>query len=745
MRLFILLLLLFHFLGAHAQDSSGMLQEDIAAQEQKSYEARAESMHRALRTAASDNFDVTYYRCEWKVDPAIRYISGAVTVYFTMKTPASSITLDLANELTVNSVSHDGMALAFTHSAQALQIDFPGTLPAGSTDSVRIVYEGIPPAAGLGSFVTAQHGAAPSPMPVLWTLSEPFGSRDWWPCKNDLDDKADSVDVFITHPAAYKAVSNGMLRSELPAGGGELITHWQHRYPIASYLVCMAVTNYRITASLVDVGGMSVPVQTFYYPESEPAFTAGVQDALDAMTFYGGLIGDYPFKNEKYGHVQFGWNGGMEHQTCSFMNNMSEGLVTHELAHQWFGNKVTCRSWEDVWLHEGFATYMASIYHENKYPADAAANRQARVNQITALPGGSVRVDDVTSTSRIFSNRLSYFKGSYLLYMLRWILGDNAFYNGLTQYLNDPALAYGYAATSDLQAHLELASGRDLDYFFDQWFNGQGYPSYQVEWYPAGNAVEIRLSQTTSHPSVGFFRLPVPLLFRNTVSGEQKLVVLDHTASGQLFKQVLGFVADEVVFDPEVWLLSANNTVTKMSESLPLVFSSFEVQCLNGNAHLTWKTENKANTGIFEVQVSNDGLAWTSLAALEAAGSGQQFYTYDDARAGDGDRYYRVKETDKDGKVYHSRMHAGCVPRVSAISVFPNPVKNTLFVKGLPKGQGNFRMRILDGKGVMQRAQEVIWKDQVEIKTDGLKPGIYLLHLTGSHGEDAGTFRFAKE
>ena len=161
-------------------------------------------------SGASNNFDVKYYRCEWEADPAVRSIKGKVTVYFTLTSAANSISLDLMSVLTTDSVKQKNVRLNYQHLNNVLQINFASLLAAGSLDSVSIFYNGIPATTGFGSFIQTTHAG----VPIIWTLSEPYGSRDWWPCKNGLDDKADSIDVYITHPSQYKAASNGLLQRD---------------------------------------------------------------------------------------------------------------------------------------------------------------------------------------------------------------------------------------------------------------------------------------------------------------------------------------------------------------------------------------------------------------------------------------------------------------------------------------------------------------------------------------------------
>ncbi|MBP6285668.1 MAG: T9SS type A sorting domain-containing protein [Ferruginibacter sp.] len=561
MRIFSIVFLLAGFnVQAQVQENNYNPAAEISVQEKKHYEG----LNIINGTLASANFDVKYYRCEWEVDPAVYYITGKVTVYYVITSAASSISFDLMNSLNVDSVKQRNALLSRSHTGNLLQVNFPAPVNAGTLDSVSIYYKGPPANTGFGSFVQTTHGA----VPVIWTLSEPYGSRDWWPCKNGLDDKADSIDIIITNPAAFKAASNGLLQGEtLIAGGTKKVAYWKHRYPIASYLVCFAVTNYAVFNNSVQLGAVNLPMQTYCYPESLASFQNGTQNVLDAIKYFHGIFGDYPFIKEKYGHVQFGWGGGMEHQTASFLVSINESLSAHELGHQWFGDKITCASWEDIWLNEGFATHLAAMYMENKYPANTIANRRSVVNNITSATGGSVKVDDTSNVGRIFSGRLSYNKGSYLLYMLRWKLGDEVFFRAIRKYQSDPAVIYGFAKTTDLQRNLEAESGLDLSKFFKDWFEGQGYPSYKVEWSQIGSSyVKVRMSQTTSHTSVSFFDLPVALKFKN--ASQEKTIVVDNKVNDEVFLRNIGFVADTVLVDPDYWLVTRNNTTKKIADAV---------------------------------------------------------------------------------------------------------------------------------------------------------------------------------
>ncbi len=520
---------------------------------------------RNIFNANSNNYDVSYYRCIWEVDPAIRYIKGSVTIYFKMLQDGQSVSLDLMNDLTTDSVKKGSSLLQFTHVNNELSISLNSFVDKGSMDSLTVYYQGIPANSGFGSFILTTHDA----VPVMWTLSEPFGSRDWWPCKNGLEDKADSIDVYIIHPSEYKAASNGILKSEVPMDGGiKTITHWKHRYPIASYLVCMAVTNYLSINDTINIDGNPLSMITYCYPESQTMFADGIQYTQDAMQLFSHTLCPYPFIKEKYGHVQFGWGGGMEHQTASFLVNTDEVLIAHELAHQWFGDKITCASWQDIWLNEGFATFFSRFYMEKKYPNDAITARKHVLDDIVAETYGSVWVDDTTNVNRVFDSRLSYKKGSFLLEMLRLKLGDSLFFKGLKSYLSDSILQFKFASTKDLQRNMENASGISLQHFFDQWLKGEGFPSYQLDWYMLGKRhIKIKVNQQTSHPSVDFFAMLIPIKLIN--STQEKIIYLNNSVNHEIFIEDVGFTPDSIIVDPEYRLISKNNLAKKIIFSEP--------------------------------------------------------------------------------------------------------------------------------------------------------------------------------
>lgn len=508
------------------------------------------------------NYDISYHKLEWTIDPAVYYIAGKVTTTYTALSNITSLTFDLSNTLTVSSVKRGSDYLAFTQTASELQISLPATQVAGTSETVEISYSGIPSSSGFGSFIQSTHGTSP----IIWTLSEPFGAMNWWPCKQDLNDKINSIDVYITAPSKYTSVSNGIEPEAPVINGANKTTHFRHNYPIPAYLICMAVTDYAVYNQTAGTVPNEYPIINYIYPENlTPTVKNQLAQTPLILNFFENLFEPYPFRNEKYGHAQFGWGGGMEHTTVSFMVHFGRGLVAHEMAHQWFGDKITCGTWKDIWLNEGFATYLASLVIE-KFDGQAAfiTDKTNMINYITSVSNGAVYLNDAEATdvNRIFNGRLSYNKGAMVLNMLRFKMGDTLFFQGLKNYLSDTNLAYKYAVTADLQTHLEAVYGSSLTEFFNDWIYNQGYPTYAITFQNNFNGtVALSVNQTQSDPSVSFFEMPVPVRVFGA-GGEQMDLVLDNTSNGETFVKNVPFVVTSVVFDPNKDLISKNSVVT---------------------------------------------------------------------------------------------------------------------------------------------------------------------------------------
>lgn len=512
------------------------------------------SLQSARRTSFATNYDVLHAVLYLKVDPNIKYIDGNVLTVFKTQEKHDSIGLDLRDELTVDSVIYQGDKIQFKHQNHKLSIFFNIPIPENTIDSVRVFYQGRP-AADENYFSRENHATGPS----IYTLSEPYGGMFWWPCKQGLEDKIDSLDVYVETDTAFKVGSNGLLQSEDLLNDSTVVFHWKHRYPIATYLVAFTVSKFEEFSFYAKIkqGTDSVFIQNYIWPQSLDDTLDKVLEVSPMMNLFDSLFGTYPFIDEKYGHAQFAVGGGMEHQTMSFMGDFNYDLIAHELAHQWFGDKVTCSGWESLWVNEGFATYLNALVYEYLKPEEWKGHLLEKIRYVTSEEGGSVYPQDTLDVRSLFDQRLTYQKASLLIHMVRWNLGDSLFYLGVRNFLNNVDHAYAFGGTNDIKRHWESVSGKDLTEFFEDWFYGEGYPTYEISWGQNEDKLSVQIDQTTSHFSVDFFENPVPLLFQGET--QDTLVVFDVDEPGFFNEFTIPFKVEKVIFDPEVWLLAKSN------------------------------------------------------------------------------------------------------------------------------------------------------------------------------------------
>lgn len=495
---------------------------------------------------AGAEYDVNHYKIEQEVDPDTLYIRGMVQFTFlNKKVPFSQFSCHLSNQLRVDSVHYHEKKVLFNHQSDVVAVNLPAPLTSAQLDSIKIYYQGVPGGTGgFSSFSKSAHSGGNA----IYTLSQPFGASDWWPCKNTLDDKADSLDIFLKVPQGHLAVSNGLLLDSVRQGNA-MVFHWKHRHPIATYLVAIAVSKYvHYTDSFLLRSGKWVCQENYIYPASISKARAETPKLAKSIQLFSELFGDYPFYDEKYGHAQFGWGGGMEHQTISFVGNFSHDLLVHELAHQWFGDLITCGSWIDLWLNEGFATYLTGVSKE-KTDTDQTAFTEWKARTIDAImarPDGSIYNSDSLNINRLFDNRLTYNKAAMMLHMLRRSIGDTAFFSACRYYLD--AHRHGFVRTSSLISELEKACSRDLTYYFSQWLYGEGYPKYDISWmHESDRFVRITVQQRTSVNVVPFFKLPLPLRFYKGQAYFDTLLMNDF--SGQVYRVSLPWVPDSMAFN----------------------------------------------------------------------------------------------------------------------------------------------------------------------------------------------------
>jgi len=558
-------------------------------------EAKKEAFRKLYKSSASaaiypgdSNIDVKYYKLNLTfTEYPSNYINGIITMKAAAAGTITSIFLDLKSNLTVSSVVCGSISLSFSQSDNKLYITLNKSYSAGEEFTIDITYSGSP-TSGSGSISSASISFYDSnySKKVISTLSEPYGARDWWPCKDDPADKADSSDVWITANEWYTSVSNGSLEEALSNGDGTKTYKWKNHYPIASYLISVAMTNYGTYEDTWEyASGKTMPLIHYCYPEKmNSTRAAAVAKTKSMLAIFSDKYGLYPYIKEKYGHAEFAWSGGMEHQTVTSMggNSMSsERVISHELAHQWFGDKVTCKNWQNIWLNEGFATYSEAVYREGKEGNSGYISEIESDLSAAKSASGTLYVQDITDENEIFDYSRSYQKGSAVIHMLRGVIADSGkFFTILRNYLQDPALAYGVATTEDFQAHAEALYGASLEYFFDEWVYGENYPVYTVTWNRqniSGNTYSgvVTINQQTNSNPV-YFTMPIQLKF-TTGSGDTTITVFNN-AQTQSFNYTINGKPTKLTFDPDNLIMKTVNSVTFDSTSTPETSGNYSLR-----------------------------------------------------------------------------------------------------------------------------------------------------------------------
>jgi aminopeptidase N len=520
-----------------------------------------------------ETIDVKYYRLNLKLTASPDYLRGSVQVDAVPSgNSLEAFFLDLSNNLYVDSVLTGNTKLQFTQNNDKLIITLPGTYQHGQKFSVIIFYEGVPVSNGFRSFEFGSH----SGQPVIWTLSEPYGARDWWPCKDNPADKADSSQMNITCSVNLTGVSNGVLQNVIDNGDGTHTFYWYNKYPIANYLISLAISNYTEYKTYFHYSSAdSMLVVHYIYPENFSRYKPLLDKTTDALRIFSDRYGLYPFIDQKYGHAEFGWGGGMEHQTLTSLGSFSESIIAHELAHQWFGDMITCKNWHEIWMNEGFATYSEAVYFE-------AADGEAAYNSyITSLmfyaktAKGSVYADDISSPDIIFDFARSYAKGAIVLHTLRGVVGDSVFFRIMRAYAASPSLRFGNASTDDFRDVADSVSGEDLAYLFDEWVNGTGYPHYSYGWnFQQADKndfiINFELNQS-DNKDPEFFTMPVSIKI-TTASGDTLFRIFNN-AKRQSFQFEVKGRPQYISFDPGNWIMKEVSTTDSIDITKPVSFN----------------------------------------------------------------------------------------------------------------------------------------------------------------------------
>jgi len=522
------------------------------------------------------DYDVKY----WELDVNVtniegQIISGKVTMTSESRIDGlTAIDYNFHSVMVTDSVFMNGHAVSFTRPSNLLHITLDGAYDTGEQFTTIVYYHGHPPGGGFGSFTWDTHNG----QPIISTLSEPEGAREWWPCKDMPHDKADSADVIMTIPSNLMGTSNGIIASNNDNGNGTRTIHWHISYPITTYLISLAISNYQsFTDWYVTDQGDSMPVTNYVYPEHFAQAEEDLSVTPQAIGIYADLFGEYPFLREKYGHSIFPWGGAMEHQ-----NNTSYGaplitgyhwydwIVAHELGHMWFGDMITCDIWPDIWMNEGFASYLEALWTEALSGHDAYLNYMRNNNGVSDPSG------PIYDPNPLFDPNTVYSKGSWVLHMLRGVMGDDAFFQGMYSYANHPDHQYGTITTRQFQHLMEEFYGAPLDWFFDECVWGRNRPTYMYSWLSEsiGNGqyeIFMHIRQTQSSPAPSVFIMPIKIYPR--VNGVDTLITIWNDSRIDDIRFIINGSPTMMRFDIDEWILryvsSENYTMNIVTTELP--------------------------------------------------------------------------------------------------------------------------------------------------------------------------------
>ena len=493
-------------------------------------------------TESQENFDILFYNISLEIFPSSKTITGSVLIRSNIKNSNDNLEIDLNSSLFVSSIILGNKNLSFEHKNDLLNIKLDRIYTENENIEIVINYSGTP---GATFHFDTKDGS-----PWIWTLSEPYGAMDWWPCKNFPDDKADSVFMEITVPSDLIVASNGVLFDQLNSGNKTTFL-WKEKYAIASYLVSLAIHPYRISTDhfkYTDTDSMAVI--NYIIPSAFDVNAPKYKITIDMLEAFSEKFGLYPFINEKYGHAEFPWNGGMEHQTITSLLGPYEFLIAHELAHQWWGDMITCRDFHHIWLNEGFATYSEALWEEYKTGITGLHNT---MKNKMYLSEGRIYVDNIEDQGRIFNQGLSYNKAAWVLHMLRHVVGDDVFFQILKAW-GASDKRFGVAVTEDFRQVCEQVSNIDLDDFFNQWIYGYFHPVYLYDWdYREGQGkydVNLTIEQFQTD---GLYKMPIDVSIQ-TDAGEEKFRVYNDEKL-QSFSFNLSSKPMDLKIDKDNWIL----------------------------------------------------------------------------------------------------------------------------------------------------------------------------------------------
>ena len=552
------------------------------------------------------SYDVKWVHLNLNVERTTKTISGSARSVATVT--ASSIDTFgcvLHQVMIIDSARVNGVLCTVSRKDSIVKLKTPGSILNGQTVDAIIYYRGTPPVGGSAIGSGFSNGTSGSwGNQVTWSLSEAIAAYHWWPCKQILTDKIDSSWVFVTTDSANKAGSNGILKNVVSLGNKKRY-EWKSRTPIDYYLISVAVAKYKeynLWAKPAYLANDSIWIQNYIYDNAinNTAF-ATQKNTLNLirqqMVLQCNLFGMYPFYKEKYGHCMAPFGGGMEHQTMTSIGFFDYYVNTHELGHQWWGDNVTCKSWGDIWINEGFASYTEHLTAQYLDPTNFMPNLNSAHNSVMSAPGGHVWVNgpDTMDANKIFSGRLTYDKGGAIIRTLQFEINNDSVWFPLLRGFQS-TYKNTTASVIDFKNYAQTFTGKNFTQFFNQWYYGEGYPTFAVTWNSGPGKLYLKSSQTTSSAtSVPLFITPMEYKVSRTAMPDTTIRVQHNVNIENYVVNLLGTVTS-VTVDPNQWVINKSTVAKDVTLGLP------DGYVINPEITIT----PNPNNGLFEMNSSVD-------------------------------------------------------------------------------------------------------------------------------------------
>ena len=508
--------------------------------------------------------DAINYRFEFELSDESDEIRGMATVDVRFLAEGiETLRLDLINKssvlenkgMRVISVASHGKPVNYTHENDALLIALPAASENSQRSQFTITYQGIP-ATGL-IIGDNKYGDR-----TFFSDNWPNKGRNWLPTIDHPYDKA-TCEFAVTAPNHYQVVSNGLLIEETDLSENRRFTHWKQSVPIAPWLYVLGVAKFAVQ-HVDDFQGKAI--QTWvYYQDRDAGFYDFAEPTKKALEYYSNYVG--PFSYEKLANIQSNSvGGGMEAASAILYGDNSvsgerstrwRNVVIHEIAHQWFGNAVTEYDWDDVWLSEGFATYFTLLFIEHEYGRDAflagLQSSKKRVDDFYLInPGYSIVHDNLKDMAKVTSSQ-TYQKGSWVLHMLRGVVGTENFWNGIRSYYNK--YQDSNATTGDFRREMEEASGMDLSVFFEQWLYKGGTLKYVGNWQYSQQESQVRITLNQVQTDGSLFEMPIEIAIYYQGQDRPQIEIVQADKKSNVFTLEVGSEPKNIVIDPNTWVL----------------------------------------------------------------------------------------------------------------------------------------------------------------------------------------------